>query len=163
MSCIQMYDNAVKVIKEAILRSQYRAVSHVNKEQLSLYYGIGRYVSENSRVGVWGKSAIKTISQQLQKELPGLRGFSPSNIKNMRQFYEEWYPIINRQPAAGDLKTQAVAGDIKIDESRKPWVPSTCAGDLRGLLMVALRSQGNWRWEGPLGTQLKELNTHMHI
>ena len=26
-----------------------------------------------------------------------------------------------------------------------PWVPSTCAGDLRGLLMVALRSQGNWR------------------
>src|SRR5574339_509682 len=37
---------------------------------------------------------------------------------------------------------------------RKPWVPSTCAGDLRGLLMVALRSQGNWRWEGPLGTPL---------
>src|SRR5574337_275561 len=36
----------------------------------------------------------------------------------------------------------------------KPWVPSTCAGDLRGLLMVALRSQGNWRWEGPLGTPL---------
>ena len=25
---------------------------------------------------------------------------------------------------------------------------------LRGLLMVALRSQGNWRWEGPLGTPL---------
>src|SRR5574337_765786 len=34
------------------------------------------------------------------------------------------------------------------------WVPSTCAGDLRGLLMVALRSQGNWSWEGPLGTPL---------
>ena len=32
--------------------------------------------------------------------------------------------------------------------------PSTCAGDLMGLLMVALRSQGNWRWEGPLGTPL---------
>ena len=28
----------------------------------------------------------------------------------------------------------------------------SCAGDLRGLLMVARRSQGNWRWEGPLGT-----------
>src|SRR5574337_906411 len=36
----------------------------------------------------------------------------------------------------------------------KPWVPSTWAGDLRGLLMVARRSQGNWRWEGPLGTPL---------
>src|SRR5574341_608990 len=37
---------------------------------------------------------------------------------------------------------------------RKPWVPSTCAGDLRGFLMVALRGQGNWWWEGPLGTPL---------
>jgi len=37
---------------------------------------------------------------------------------------------------------------------QKPWLPLTCAGDLRGLLMVALRSQGNWRWEGPLGTPL---------
>ena len=62
MSNMQMYGDAVKVIKEAILRSQYRAASHVNKEQLSLYYGIGRYVSENSRVGFWGKSAIETIS-----------------------------------------------------------------------------------------------------
>ena len=33
-------------------------------------------------------------------------------------------------------------------------IVATCAGDLRGLLMVALRSQGNWRWEGPLGTPL---------
>ena len=48
---------AVKAIKEAILRSQYRAAASVNKEQLSLYYGIGRYVSENSRKGFWGKGA----------------------------------------------------------------------------------------------------------
>ena len=27
-------------------------------------------------------------------------------------------------------------------------------GDVRGFLMVALRGQGNWRWEGPLGTPL---------
>lgn len=49
MNNIQTYTEAVRVIKEAILRSQYRAASSVNKEQLSLYYGIGKYVSENSR------------------------------------------------------------------------------------------------------------------
>lgn len=95
---IQFYDDAVKAIKEAILRSQYRAASLVNKEQLSLYYGIGKYVSENSRISFWGKKAIETISQRLQEELPGLRGFSASNIKNMRQFYEVWLLVINRQP-----------------------------------------------------------------
>lgn len=41
MSDLQTYTDAVRVIKEAILRSQYRAASVANKEQLSLYYGIG--------------------------------------------------------------------------------------------------------------------------
>ena len=103
MDINQNYREAVKTIKEAILRSQYRAATSVNKEQLSLYYGIGRYVSENSRTGFWGKGAIEQISSLLQKELPGLRGFSASNIKNMRVFYEEWEPVLNRQPLADEF------------------------------------------------------------
>ena len=103
MDINQNYREAVKSIKEAILRSQYRAAASVNKEQLSLYYGIGRYVSENSRTGFWGKGAIEQISSLLQKELPGLRGFSASNIKNMRIFYEACESVLNRQPLADDL------------------------------------------------------------
>ena len=103
MNINQNYIEAVKTIKEAILRSQYRAATSVNKEQLSLYYGIGRYVSKNSRIGFWGKGAIEQISSLLQKELPGLRGFSTSNIKNMRVFYEEWEPVLNRQPLADEF------------------------------------------------------------
>ena len=83
----------------------------------SLYYGIGKYVSENSCNGFWGKGAIETISQQLQKELPGLRGFSASNIKNMRSFYEEWSPVINRQPSADDLKTLTVVSESELNEN----------------------------------------------
>ena len=103
MDISQNYIEAVKAIKEAILRSQYRAAASVNKEQLSLYYGIGRYVSENSRKGFWGKGAIEQISSMLQKELPGLRGFSATSIRNMRIFYEEWNKVLNHQPAADDL------------------------------------------------------------
>ena len=103
MDINQNYREAVKTIKEAILRSQYRAATSVNKEQLSLYYGIGRYVSKNSRIGFWDKGAIEQISSLLQKELPGLRGFSTSNIKNMRVFYEEWEPVLNRQPLADEF------------------------------------------------------------
>lgn len=84
------YTTAAEQIKEAILNSQYTAAKQVNAVQLSLYYGVGRYVSQNTRKGVWGTRAIKAISEQLHKELPGLRGFSERNIKNMRAFYEEW-------------------------------------------------------------------------
>lgn len=96
---------AVKVIKKAILQSQYRAAKSVNREQLSLYFGIGRYISEHSGKGFWGKGAIKQISEQLHKELPGMKGFSESSLKNMRQFYEEWSITIIRQPMAGELPT----------------------------------------------------------
>ena len=101
---ITRYADAVRQIKQAILQSQLRAAHAVNKEQLALYYGIGKYVSENSREGTWGTGAIETISQQLKAELPGLRGFSATSIKNMRQFYEQWSVLTNRQPSAGDLQ-----------------------------------------------------------
>lgn len=99
------YADVVRQIKTAILQSRYRAIALANKEQLSLYYGIGEFVSKNSREGTWGTGAIDLISEQLQQELPGLRGFSASNIKNMRIFYEAWHTLINRQLATDDLNT----------------------------------------------------------
>ncbi len=90
MSDIKQYQSAVDVIKTAILQSQARAAKAVNQEQLALYYGIGRYVSANTRKKNWGQGAIEAISNQLKQELPGLRGFSARNIKNMRIFYEGW-------------------------------------------------------------------------
>ena len=88
------YNIAVQTIKDAILRSQYQAAKLVNREMLSLYYGIGRYISANSRESFWGTGAIRTISEKLRKELPGLKGFSESSLKNMRMFYEEWSPVL---------------------------------------------------------------------
>lgn len=129
MSDIINYKNAVDIIKTAILQSQYRAAKAVNKEQLALYYSIGKFVSENSREGTWGTGAIETISQTLQKELPGLRGFSASNIKNMRQFYEQWSILTNRQPAAVEIQSPENKDVINItqllDINRQPM-----AGDL---------------------------------
>jgi len=97
-------NNAVSIIKDAIVRSRYQAAKLVNKELLSLYYGVGKYVSDNSRGGYWGQSAIKHISEALQCELPGIRGFSESAIKRMREFYEQWAVVfVNRPLSMGDL------------------------------------------------------------
>ena len=90
MSESQRYDVAVQTIKTAILQSQYDAARSVNEKQLMLYYGIGKYICLNSRKGFWGKGAIDSISERLEKELPGLKGFSARNLRNMRSFYEEW-------------------------------------------------------------------------
>lgn len=96
------YNDIVKQIKTAILQSQEKALKSVNQEQLALYYGIGRFISQNSRKGFWGKDAIATISKQLSLELPGLRGFSETNLRLMRIFDEEWRTIESNSSVATD-------------------------------------------------------------
>ena len=115
------YVLAVKQIKTAILKSRYEAAALANKELLKLYFGIGQYVSFHSRNKNWGKGAIDSISSLLQQELHGLRGFSATNIRNMRIFYEEWecmqpFLIDKKEPlfqfSEEELDRQLLSGDL---------------------------------------------------
>ena len=126
------YNIAVQTIKDAILRSQYQAAKLINREMLSLYYGIGRYISANSREGFWGTGAIRTISEKLRKELPGLKGFSQTNLKYMRIFYEEWSPIIESKCS----KSSATADEIDTD-SLLPVKSSATVDDLERFLNLS--------------------------
>lgn len=86
-----------------------------------MYFGIGKYVSENSRKGFWGKGAIEFISKQLQKELPGLRGFSANSLKNMRKFYENWtmldatIPLSSYNSTIAIVELERAENDIEIN------------------------------------------------
>ena len=97
--------DAVDILKSAILQSQTRAVKAVNQEQLALYYGIGRYISANTRNKNWGGGMIKSISQRLRNELPGLRGFGETDLKSMRALYEAWRNIeVNSSVVTDELE-----------------------------------------------------------
>mgnify|MGYP003290599353 CR=1 FL=1 len=115
MSEIFKYNKAIKAIKNAILISQYESVLSINEKQLYLNFSVGKFISENTRNGFWGTDALSAISEQLQKELPGLRGFKTSNMKNMRQFYEEWSKHLNfnKINSVSD-KTPDASGEITI-------------------------------------------------
>ncbi len=121
---VQQYKQAVSVIKEAILHSQYRAAKMVTGEELSLNFGIGAYVSNRSRQEKWGMSIIDSISEQLRRELPGLRGFSARSIRNMRTFYEYWKQFLIWQPSAAKLQLSINQNTIDIEcFSLQKWSP----------------------------------------
>ena len=107
----QEYNIAAQTIKTAILQSQYNAVKLINRKQLALYFGIGRYISHHSRVGHWGTGAITYISNKLQSDLPGLRGFSERNLKNMRTFYEEW-KVLDSKSAITTAELQLIEQEM---------------------------------------------------
>ena len=107
-SLTNQYNQAAEAIKTAILQSQYEAAKGVNRVQLALYYGIGKFISVKTRKGVWGTNALQTISDKLRKDLPGLRGFSANSLKNMRKFYENWMMLDAANTAADPNSTIAI-------------------------------------------------------
>ncbi|MBL0708470.1 MAG: DUF1016 family protein [Sulfurimonas sp.] len=93
----------VKDIKTRILSSQYEALKAVNKELISLYWGIGESIVQKQEVYGWGKSIVKSLSDELRKEFVGMKGFSVQNLWNMRQFYLEYADNEKLQPLVGEI------------------------------------------------------------
>ena len=96
---------SVKALKLAILLAQRAVAADANRVMLMLYLSIGQFVSQKSRNGIWGTGTIDSISEQLQHEMPGLRGFSARNIRNMRFFFEQWRTFLIWQPLAAKLES----------------------------------------------------------
>ncbi len=119
---IVTYSTAVQAIKTAILQGQYEAAKETNRIQLALYYGIGRYLSLHTRKGVWGQGALKSISEQLQKELPGLRGFSETQMKKMRTFYEQW--------SALDANSSVVRDELQTNDNHENTISSLARDEM---------------------------------
>jgi len=81
------YKTFFKEIKERIYKAQYDALKAVNKELINLYWDIGKsIVAKQDKLG-WGKAIVETLAKDLQKEFPGIQGFSSANLWRMRNFY----------------------------------------------------------------------------
>jgi len=90
-------------IKERIRRSQYKALKFVNKELIQLYWDIGQIIVDKQQHLGWGKSVVEQLSKDIQKEYPGIKGFSTTNLWNMRFFYNEIQQHEKLQPLVGEI------------------------------------------------------------
>ena len=97
------FKDFVSDIKTRILKGQYEALKSVNKELISLYWDIGKSIVLRQEEYGWGKSVVKNLSDKLQKEFVGLKGFSTQNLWNMRQFYLEYKENEKLQPMVGEI------------------------------------------------------------
>ena len=90
MNNIIVSTNFINKLKQKILVSRYSLAKIANAEMLSLYFTVGKMVEDEIEANNWGDKILDAISFRLQKELPGLRGFSASNLKKMRIFHNAW-------------------------------------------------------------------------
>ena len=77
------YFQALERIKTQIQNAQYRAVLGVNREQIMLFWNIGRIIIENSS---YGSSFIENLARDIKLNFPKLKGYSVRNLRYMRKF-----------------------------------------------------------------------------
>ena len=90
-------------IKQKIISKQYEALKSVNKELISLYWDIGKSIVEKQEALGWGKSVVKNLAQELQKEFVGIKGFSQRNLWSMRNFYMEYRENLKLQTLSAQI------------------------------------------------------------
>ena len=84
------YAALLNSIKDRIRRAQYDALKSVNKEMIALYWDIGRMIVDRQEKQGWGKSIVENLAADLQKEFPGVQGYSRDNLWRMRKFYLQY-------------------------------------------------------------------------
>jgi len=114
-------------IKDKIRKAQYEALKVVNVHLIDLYWEIGKDIygkqSEN-----WGKSVVSVLSRELQKEFPGVKGYSVSNLWYMAQFYSEYKGIKILEPLVREIswaKNLEIMKKCKDNEERRFYILAT--------------------------------------
>ena len=101
---LALYGPFIKQIKDLIYRRQYEAMKKVNVELIELYWEIGGEIERQQREQGWGKSVVEVLAKELQKEFPGVQGFSARNLWLMRSFYIEYSQNSNLQLVGAEIQ-----------------------------------------------------------
>ncbi|MFP3091257.1 PDDEXK nuclease domain-containing protein [Treponema sp. TIM-1] len=111
----------ISEIKEKIRLAQYEALKAVNTQLIQLYWEIGRGISEKQGES-WGKSIVPVLSGELQKEFPGISGFSERNLWLMTQFYNEYHDVEFLQPLVAEISwAKHIAILNKCKDNQERW------------------------------------------
>ncbi len=108
------FDEIVDLIRTA----RQRAYQAVNTELVSLYWQIGKYISEKLAAAEWGEGVVDHVARHLARTLPGLRGFTRRNLFRMRQVFDAYAsdgkvsPLVTQLPWTHNL--------IVLGQSKRP-------------------------------------------
>lgn len=75
-------------IIEIIENARTNAYKKVNEELIKMYWDIGAFLSKEAENADFGDAYIDTISEYIQSQFPGIKGFTRRGLYRMRRFYE---------------------------------------------------------------------------
>ena len=87
MSNIKNNDNFSEIIS-IIENAKMRALKAVNTELITMYFEVGRYLSDLCSKSKFGDKVIDDVEMYISKNNPTIKGFNRRGLYRMKQFYE---------------------------------------------------------------------------
>ena len=118
-------NNDFTEILSIISKAQSIALASVNREMITMYWEIGRIVSEKAASDGWGKSTVSSLAAFLQSKIPGSSGFSDKNIWRMKQFYETYKDNQKLSPLVREISwtnNLLIMTACKTDEAKEFYI-----------------------------------------
>ena len=90
------YKNWISELKTKIRSTQIKAAIAVNAALIGFYWDLGKMIAEKQTA--YGTAFLEHVSKDLKAEFPEMNGFSVTNLKYCKSFYN--YVAI--RPQVGD-------------------------------------------------------------
>ena len=84
------YLTVLAELRDRIGSAQVRAAVAVNTELVRLYWQVGETLNRKVQEAGWGAKVLERLARDLKLSFPELSGFSPRNLRYMRQFAAAW-------------------------------------------------------------------------
>ena len=82
-------DSIIEIVK-LIETHRENAYRKVNEELVTMYYEIGKYLSEKVASEKWGSKVIDNIAREINNKYPTLKGFDRRGLFRMMQLYDTY-------------------------------------------------------------------------
>ena len=134
------YANWIKDLSLRFKQSQIKAAIRVNSEMLRFYFNLGADIVNKKAESRWGDGFFANLSRDLQNELPGVKGFSETNLRYSKYFYLLYNQALTIHPQVGDE-----FGVFKIPWGHHKYIIDKCKKDTdKALFYVRKTLENNW-------------------
>lgn len=107
-------------IKQRFRQSQLKAAVRVNTAMFEFYWSLGRDIVELRAESKWGSGFYNQLSLDLRTAFPNEKGFSVTNLKYMRRWYDFYNERVAIRQRVVDEIGQQAAEEIKVLEKKPP-------------------------------------------
>lgn len=142
-------------LKQRYVSAQLKAHTAVNVFLVEFYWNLGKDIEQNSYQNIYGSGFFQKLSNDLQHEMPNVKGFSPINLRYAHRFYKLYRAMIaNVQQPVEQFQIQTIQRPVEQSVCTSlfsiPWshqcrIIDKCEDDMaKALFYVQKTKEGNW-------------------